>query len=73
MCEYIEYRDCIIYNHISFILKNQSIGHLYTNCNANPNSKYKLNENLDDIFYVLKTGISWRNLRSTIPWKSIYF
>jgi hypothetical protein len=40
----------------SFILKNQSIGHLYTNCNANPNSKYKLDEILDDIFYVLKTG-----------------
>jgi putative transposase len=55
----------------SFILKNQSIGHLYTK--NHPNSKYKLNEILDDIFYVLKTGVSWRNLRSTIPWKSVYF
>jgi transposase len=34
--------------------------------------KYKLNDILCDIFYVLKTGISWRMLRSKIHWNTVY-
>jgi len=34
--------------------------------------KYKLEEYLIDILYVLKTGISWRDLRSHIHWNSVY-
>ena len=33
---------------------------------------YKLSEYLTEILYVLKTGISWRNIRSHIYWNSIY-
>ena len=29
---------------------------------------YKLSDYLTDILYVLKTGISWRDLRSHINW-----
>ena len=38
-----------------------------------PNTKYSLDSILNEIFYVLKTGISWRDLRSSIKWQSIYF
>jgi hypothetical protein len=38
------------------ILSNKNIKHFYTK--SYPNTKYSL----DDIFYVLKTGISWREL-----------
>jgi hypothetical protein len=34
--------------------------------------KYNLSEYLIDIFYVLKTGIAWRDLRSHINWNSVY-
>lgn len=40
---------------------------------SHQNTKYKIDDILDKIFFVLKTGISWRNLRSTINWKSVYF
>lgn len=33
---------------------------------------YTLYELLEDILYVLKTGISWRNLRSHIYWNTFY-
>ncbi len=32
-----------------------------------------MNNILDDILYVLKTGICWRDLRSIINWQSVYF
>jgi len=35
------------------------------------NQKYELNEILKDIIYVLKTGISWRNIRGNIKWQSL--
>lgn len=41
--------------------------HIKTNKNL-----YKLSEYLTEILYVLKTGISWRNIRSHIYWNSIY-
>lgn len=34
--------------------------------------KYTLREILVDILYVLKTGISWRDLRSHIGWNTVY-
>lgn len=34
--------------------------------------KYKLYDYLIDILYVLKTGISWRDLRSKMNWNSVY-
>jgi hypothetical protein len=34
--------------------------------------KYKLSDIVEDIMYVLKTGISWRDLRSTINWNIVY-
>lgn len=34
--------------------------------------KYNLEEILIDILYVLKTGISWRDLRSHIGWNTVY-
>lgn len=38
-----------------------------------PNQKYELSDILNDIIYVLKSGISWRNIRSTIKWQSLVF
>jgi transposase len=38
-----------------------------------PNQKYSLSEILNDIMYVLKTGISWRNIRSNINWRTLIF
>jgi len=37
-----------------------------------PNSKYSISLILDEILYVLKTGISWKNIRSPIHWNSLY-
>lgn len=53
------------------ILQDVNIGHFYKK--KHPNSKYNLIDILNEILFVLKTGISWRNLRSIIDWKSIYF
>lgn len=36
------------------------------------NTKYSLNQILEDIVYLLKTGVSYRNLRSSISWNTIY-
>lgn len=52
------------------IYKSQ-IGHLYK-C-LYPNQKYTLKNIIDDIIYVLKTGISWRNIRSTINYNTLYW
>ena len=53
------------------IIGDPNIGHYYSK--KHPNTKYTLNNILEDILYVLKTGISWRNIRSSINWKSTYF
>jgi len=37
------------------------------------NSKYSLVCILTDIIYVLKSGVSWRNLRSNINYRTIYY
>lgn len=39
---------------------------------SNPLQKYSLEEYLNEIIYVLKTGISWRDLKTQINWNSIY-
>ncbi len=64
--------------HISFDIK-QSLHSLIMNTKElsrtfsikHPNSKYHLSTIIDDILYVLKTGISWRNLRSSINWHTV--
>jgi transposase len=37
------------------------------------NSKYELDQIIDGILYVLKTGISWRDSKSCVKWNSLYF
>ena len=53
------------------IIENPFIGHSY----AFPhfNTKYDLDLIISEILYILKTGISWRDLRSSINWSSLYF
>jgi len=34
--------------------------------------KYRLDELLTEILYVLKTGIDWRSIKSHINWNTIY-
>lgn len=36
-------------------------------------SKYSIDDILDGILYVLKTGISWRDCNSTVKWNSLFF
>jgi len=46
---------------------------LYKSFNFSHNQqKYKIYEYIKEILYVLKTGISWRDIRSNINWNSIY-
>ena len=58
----------IIYN---TIIKNKIIGHYYTNNYIS--KKHDIKKIISEIVYVLKTGISWRNLRSSINYNSIYY
>jgi len=51
------------------ILKDKNINKYYLK--QYPNSKYKLDDILDDILYVLKTGISWRDIKSSVNWQSV--
>jgi transposase len=57
----------------SVILKDTHIKKYYKY--KSPNTKYKLDDILTNIIYVLKTGISWRSLslNPTIKWQAIYF
>ena len=55
----------------NIIIKDKNIGKYYSI--KYPNSKYKLDELIKSIFYILKTGISWRDLKTTIKWQSIYY
>ena len=56
---------------LSHIKSNKRISTLYTN--KHPNTKYSIESIIEDIIYVLKTGISWRSIRSNNNWQSIYF
>ena len=55
----------------NIILKNKYLAHsfLYNH----PNSKYSIENIIDDILFVLKTGIAWRNIKSQINWHSLYW
>ena len=54
----------------NIISKNKILNKAY-NYN-HPNKKYSLDLIIDEIIYVLKTGISWRNLRSSINWNTLF-
>ena len=56
---------------IDCILKDTKLSKYYSS--KFPNSKYSLKSIIVDILYVLKTGISWRDLRSTNKWQSVYY
>ena len=53
------------------IICDKYIKHYYNKTYSN--TKYTLDQIIDDIIYILKMGISWRNLRSSIKWQSVYF
>lgn len=53
------------------IINNTNINRFYTNDYVS--KKHSLTDIITEIIYILKTGISWRNLRSTINYNSIYY
>jgi len=51
----------------------KTIPSLYKSFNFSyKHQKYHLSQYLEDILYVSKTGIAWRDLRSVINWNSVY-
>src|SRR5271156_4749550 len=56
---------------IDIILSTKGLQDTYSK--SHPNTKYSIDLIIDDIFYVLKTGLSWRNVRSSIKWTSLYW
>ena len=56
---------------IKTIINDTNIGRFYISNFLH--TKYKLPDIIDEIFYVLKTGIAWRALRSSINWQSVYY
>jgi putative transposase len=59
---------------IKLLIKEvKKIDELYKSFNfSHKQQKYSLFEYMTEIFYVLKTGIAWRDLRSHINWNSVY-
>jgi transposase len=53
------------------IQRSVKLKHFYFK--KHPNTKHCLTTILKDIFYILKTGISWRDIRSRIKWQTLYF
>ena len=53
------------------IINNNKLGKLYVR--KHTNQKYTLTEILKEILYILRTGISWRNLKSHIKWQTLYW
>lgn len=53
------------------ILNDSNIGQFYLK--SHPRTKYNLELILKEIIFVLRTGISWRDLRSSINWQSVYW
>lgn len=56
---------------INIILNNKYLSSSFTS--SHPNSKYSLSLIIDEILYILKSGVSWRNSRSTINYKTLFF
>ena len=54
----------------NIIFKDKNLCNSYNN--NFPNQKYSIDLIINEIIYVLKTGISWRNIRSKIHW-ILYF
>jgi transposase len=53
------------------ILNDNKLSKYYNN--DYPNKKHSIDFIIDELIYVLKTGISWRNIRSTIKWQTLYW
>jgi len=53
------------------ILNDSKIKYFYTNKFSH--SKYSLDDILKEILYILKTGLCWRDIRSTIKWETLYW
>jgi transposase len=53
------------------ILGDTEIGIFYRN--QYPNSKYSLDDILNELLYFLKSGVSWKNLRSKINTNTLYW
>jgi len=53
------------------ILNDNKLKKLYSHCF--PHSKYSIDNILDGILFILKTGISWRDSPSIVKWSSLYF
>jgi transposase len=56
---------------INIILNNSNLNSTFTI--IHPNTKFSLSSLIDEILYVLKSGVSWRNLRSPIPFKTVFY
>lgn len=54
-----------------FILEHRTLKKFY--CKSYPNSKYSLDTIIEDILFVLKSGVSWRDSRSVIHWQSLFW
>ena len=54
----------------NIIFKTEKLKNSYKN---HPNTKYSLDLIIDELIYVLKTGIAWRNLRSPINYNTLYW
>jgi hypothetical protein len=55
---------------MKFIDNNEDIRkHFYFNKNQR---KYPLIECISEIYYICKTGVAWRDVRSCIPYQSLY-
>jgi len=52
-------------------LKHPKLKKFYTV--SHPNSKYSIDTIIEDILFVLKSGVSWRDSRSSVNWQSLYW
>ena len=60
-----------IIKEIKEIISNSEIRSTYFKKHSN--TKYTLEEIINELIYVLKTGVSWRNLRGKINYKTLYW
>ena len=58
-------------NEIKIIILKSKLNKFYIK--QYPNSKYSLDYIISSIFYILKTGISFRNSLFDIKWQTIYW
>lgn len=53
------------------IFKDKKIKKFYLSKHSH--SKYSIDDIIDGILFVLKTGVSWRDSKSSVNWHSLYF